>query len=463
MLYDAGTAFPATAAMLPVLATVLVLAVGGPDADPVGPVRLLSQPVGQWVGARSYAIYLWHWPALVLIDARFGPLSTGARVAVVLGSVGVAALTYRLVEDPVRHDRWLAAAPRRGLALGGALCVVAVVAAGLVRAGLPALSTAETATAPTLAVPAAAAAAPGVGAAQAVGAAPTTAAPVAPAPLPQLTGADLPALVAANQAVLEDGVRATKVPSNLRPSLATAVGDRSQLYADDCVNVGVDQELDPCRYGPEDAATTIVLYGDSHAAQWFPAVRAVAEAHGAELIVLAKGGCPVAAVSIPTNTLARTCPIWRDAAIQFIAATAPDLVLTTSWAAYPNGDDEWRAGFDETIGRLAGTTPHLVVLGDNPPAEDLPSSCLSGHVTSADACVADRADVVKASRLAVEQQVAAAHGAAFVDPTDWFCTPSRCPVMIGDILVYRDATHISTVAATWFQPLMAAALAPALG
>ncbi len=373
-------------------------------------------------------------------------------------------MTYRLVEDPVRHDRWLAATPRRGLALGGALCVAAVVAAGLVRAGLPALSTAETAAAPTLAVPAAAAAPPrGRGGAGGRRRTDDGRHRSLPPPLPQLTGADLPALVAANQVVLEDGARATKVPSNLRPSLATAVGDRSQLYADDCVNVGVDQELDPCRYGPEGAATTIVLYGDSHAAQWFPAVQAVAEAHGAELIVLAKGGCPVAAVSIPTNTLARTCPIWRDAAIQFIAATAPDLVLTTSWAAYPNGDDEWRAGFEQTIGRLAGTTPHLVVLGDNPPAEDLPSSCLSGHVTSADACVADRADVVKASRLAVEQQVAAAHGATFVDPTDWFCTPSRCPVMIGDILLYRDATHISTVAATWFQPLMAAALAPAFG
>jgi hypothetical protein len=253
------------------------------------------------------------------------------------------------------------------------------------------------------------------------------------------------------------------VPSNLRPSLATAVADRAPLYADDCVNVGVEQELDPCRYGPPGAATTIVLYGDSHAAQWFPAVRAVAEARGAELVVLVKGGCPVAAVSIPTNTLARTCPVWRDAAIQFIAATAPDVVLTTSWAGYPNGDDEWRAGFEQTIGRLAGTTSHLVVLGDNPPAEDVPSSCLSGHIDSADACVADRADVVKTSRLAVEQEVAAAHGARFVDPTDWFCTPTRCPVMIGDILLYRDATHISTVAATWFQPLMAAALAPGLG
>ena len=74
----------------------------------------------QWLGRHSYALYLWHWPLLVLADARWGPLSWFQRLVAVGVAVGLSALSLRLVEDPVRHARWLAAVPARSLALGGA-------------------------------------------------------------------------------------------------------------------------------------------------------------------------------------------------------------------------------------------------------------------------------------------------------------------------------------------------------
>ena len=252
------------------------------------------------------------------------------------------------------------------------------------------------------------------------------------------------------------------MPSNLRPSLASVGADRAPVYADGCVAIGVETELTPCRYGPDGAAVTIVLYGDSHAAQWSPALIDIAEDRGYELIVLAKGGCPVAAVSIPTATLARTCPIWRDAAIGFIADERPDVVVVSQLADYPNGDDEWAAGFSATMSRLTPLVPHVVVLGDNPPAQREPASCLSENLRRADACAAQRADVVMASRLAIERDIASGLGASFVDTTDWLCTDTACPVIIGDILLYRDVTHITTVAAHWFRPLVEASLAPLL-
>ena len=102
--------------------------------------------------------------------------------------------------------------------------------------------------------------------------------------------------------------------------------------------------------------------------QWSPALKSMANARGFELIVLAKGGCPVAAVSIPTATLARTCPIWRDPAIAYIATAQPDVVIVSAWADYPNADDEWSTGFAATMSAGAQVTPNVVVLGDNPPA-----------------------------------------------------------------------------------------------
>ena len=115
--YSATTIFPGPGALLPVLGTMAVIA-AGPSA-PGGPIVVLRHPTLTWTGARSYSIYLWHWPALVLVAAYFGPLPAWARLAVVLASVVVAAVTFAILEDPVRHWRWLAAKARRGLALGG--------------------------------------------------------------------------------------------------------------------------------------------------------------------------------------------------------------------------------------------------------------------------------------------------------------------------------------------------------
>ena len=101
--------------------------------------------------------------------------------------------------------------------------------------------------------------------------------------------------------------------------------------------IGVDDHLNPCRYGNTTSASIkIVLFGDSHAAQWFPPLQTIAARNGFELIVLAKGGCPAASVSIPTATLARTCPIWRDKAVQFIASEHPDLIIVTGPRAASN-------------------------------------------------------------------------------------------------------------------------------
>jgi hypothetical protein len=421
---------------------------------------VLSHPAGQWIGRHSYAIYLWHWPVLVLCEAQFGSLVLPVRIAVIVLSFGLAAISLRLVEDPVRQARWLAADPRRGLALGAALCAVALGAASIAKVSVPRLDSGTVATAPTLptagqpAPTTAAAVTPASGSAV-VSVAPVTTVPVTLGPLEQ---GDLESLVAANRTVLEQGLTVADVPSNLRPPLGAVSSDRAQVYADGCVAVLRQTELSPCRYGDEDAAVTIVLYGDSHAAQWSPAFIEIAESRGYELIVLAKGGCPVSAVSIPN---ANSCPTWRDRAIEFVAAERPDLVVVSQLSDYPSSDEEWSVGLATTLQRLRPLAANVVVLGDNPPARVEPASCLSDHLRDADACIAERDEVV-AGRVSVEQAVASQLGVSFVDTTDWLCTDTACPVIIGDILLYRDVTHITTAAAEWFRPLVEASLVPLL-
>jgi peptidoglycan/LPS O-acetylase OafA/YrhL len=93
--------------------------------------RVLASPPMRWVGDRSYGIYLWHWPVIVLLDDQRIPLDgvalTLVRVAV---SMALADISYRLIEQPIRTRRRLAG--RRGgvvavLALAGIVAVTFVV------------------------------------------------------------------------------------------------------------------------------------------------------------------------------------------------------------------------------------------------------------------------------------------------------------------------------------------------
>ncbi len=391
MTYDVGTVFPGYMTMLPVLATVLVIVAGGTGGSARGPVVVLRHPVALWIGRHSYAIYLWHWPVLVLVEAEYGPLPLPTRLLLVAVAVGLSAASLRLVEDPVRHSPWLARRAARGLVLGGALCATAVLAGAWMRScRRPARLGRDG------------------GRADARAADDRGRRRPSPRSSPPPRGAERP-----DREPRRPARGRRRIPRRRQPGGARAGtgADRRAIQPAPVAprrrcrsRRGLQRRLrrrragerssTPAATAPTDRAFTVVLYGDSHAAQWFPALEAIAEERQFELVVMIKGGCPTAAVSIPTATLARTCPIWRDQAVALIAAEQPELVLVSASAGYPNDDDEWGEGFAATMRRVVPNASNVVVIGDTPEASDEPTDCLSRNLRRADVCASDRDDVV---------------------------------------------------------------------
>jgi peptidoglycan/LPS O-acetylase OafA/YrhL len=130
-IVDAGSAWPGALALVPTLGTALVLWVGRPSSLWTG-----SAPA-QWLGARSYSIYLWHWPLVVLLGFHGAAESRGWAALGIAASLVLGHLSYVAVEAPTRS--WLSGGRRvrAGLCLVGSLALVAVCAQVVRRTGVP--------------------------------------------------------------------------------------------------------------------------------------------------------------------------------------------------------------------------------------------------------------------------------------------------------------------------------------
>ncbi len=123
-LFNASTPYPGSAAALPVFATALLIAAGTAVAN-LPTERILSTRPFQWFGARSYSLYLWHWPILIIAaEHSFRPLALWQNLLCVLVAIVAADLSYRFVENPVRRSRFLQARPLVSVAMGIGLILV---------------------------------------------------------------------------------------------------------------------------------------------------------------------------------------------------------------------------------------------------------------------------------------------------------------------------------------------------
>ena len=124
--YTSATPYPGAAVALPVISTALIVA-GGIARPRAGAEVLLRLPPFQWMGKLSYSLYLWHWPILIIAAQHVGhPLSVEDNLLWVLFALALSVGSYFLVENPIRHWKFLARSGGRSVSLGGLLIALSL-------------------------------------------------------------------------------------------------------------------------------------------------------------------------------------------------------------------------------------------------------------------------------------------------------------------------------------------------
>jgi hypothetical protein len=243
------------------------------------------------------------------------------------------------------------------------------------------------------------------------------------------------------------------LPADLVPPLDEAAGIRPRIYEEGCHAQAGERKAHACSFGPEDAPYSVLLIGDSHAAQWFPALEAIAEREGWRLYSLTKSACPVPDTPIIVRgKRLRDCPPWRQDAFERIAELHPDLVIAASLggiyqipkAGSPDARERaWRAAWVRSLEELRKGADHVVLLGDTPMWAQEPIPCLRKHRHDIDRCDTPRQDAISTRTERAEQDAAAAAGVAYVPTADLVCPGDPCLAVSGDTLVLVDIQHMT--------------------
>jgi peptidoglycan/LPS O-acetylase OafA/YrhL len=243
------------------------------------------------------------------------------------------------------------------------------------------------------------------------------------------------------------------------PSLfAKAMSDLPPIYAAGCDRWFQDAELTPCWVGGRaEHRKTAVMLGDSIGAQWQPGVRAALPAEEWNLLVLTKSACPIVDQDIEYSRVGGTytvCSEWRESAVEYTLALAPDLVIFGSSQSYDFSEDEWRDGTARLLDRLAAPERAFVLWIGNHHLSQHGPQCLAraerlGRGLAAcndNRPAVDNVPRIRAAFEALERERA---GVNVLDPNIWACPEARCLAALDEsVVVFRDLQHVTATFAT---------------
>ena len=487
MAFTDTTPFPGTAALLPVVgaAIVIVAAARGPRS----PTRLLALRPIQHVGDTSYSIYLWHWPLIVLWPYAFGQVDA---IPIAIASIGLAWASKALVEDTFRFAPSLQplGPTFRFAAIG--MIVVSLIGGGLrieaqlrIDAAVASPAGLEELTGDRLVdddwenwddpvtVPSPAASEPGSPAGGGSTAQPGPSAKPAAASPSLDPAAAIRSCRGAAAIVRGFDVCPQDASARMIPDPVAAAGDMSDAYRDGCWIYTPFTAHTTCRYG--DGEVKIAIVGNSHAGQWLPALQVLAKRHGWKITTFLASRCNATDATLELWGGTAGCLDYGRWVMEETRGDAFDLVITSQrQSVTTSGDDrrETRAaaedGYRTYLQRWSRGGTNVLILRDTPfPGHTLDSvpDCLVAHRSNQAACAGTREEWRSTDPLYDVAVELGLPGVATIDTTPFLCTETTCPAVIGSVVVYFDASHMtatySRTTARFIEADILAALSPA--
>jgi peptidoglycan/LPS O-acetylase OafA/YrhL len=406
--YGQATAFPGDAAALPVLGAALVVAGGIGPAASGGAGALLSRRPLPLIGDTSYAYYLWHWPVLVIVAGYAGhDLSTLQNVGLMVAALVLSRLTYLAFENPLRHADRLRA-PGRALLLWPASVAAVLLAVALSSSSLPTYATA----APRLLLGA-------------------HASPAAPADAAAISRRVERAVAASVAPARQDD----PVPHALVPAVDRLDGDIFPL--DQCKGPKTKggRTAGLCTLGDDNADRVLAVLGDSHVQMWMPGIVRFGNEHHWRVMPFAKSACEAFKLWTPTR-----CGPWFTWAKAQMRRLHPGAIVVGHF--YSGWGKASIAAIGRELRELRALSPRVILLEDPPNRPERSVDCLLARGATLGSCTFPVTAEQSAIYAGVRRQAAAA-GAAYVRTRQWLCAGGRCPTVVGNVIVFKDTSHLT--------------------
>lgn len=432
LLYDSSIPFPGTAAILPVAATSLVI-YANLNSGPVA--KLISFRPIQWIGDHSYAIYLWHWPLIILTPfvLQVDKLSSLMKLAIILLTFALAAVSAAFIERPLMSTGIKPnLRPRTIFAI---VLVISTTFGGSIwltvdannRALLQRIEEVNRLS----------------------------------EQLPKCLGAQVMAVGESNCVNNE--------LKGFYPSLEAASSDNG-FDRKVCSSVSrSDWKPKDCQIGERGADIRIALVGDSHAGHYRGAFKRLAKLNHWSVNVFGKGACPFSdAVRVHDAELTASCKKWVVEVKRQLLNGNYDLVVTSQaagveWTTSPGMSQEESAesGLVTLWSDVIAKGIPVVVLKDNPRPIAKVLRCL--ELKTLDECMNKRSKA-----FLYDPQVGAVAKinnplVTLVNLDDFFCAETQCSPVIGHVIVYRDAGHLTNTYVSTLSPFIEPKIIAALG
>ena len=422
-LYNPQMPYPGTAALLPVLATALVI---NANANAGLLANLLSFKPIQWVGDHSYAIYLWHWPLIVLTPfiLHVEKLTSLVKFSLIVLTFLLAALSAALIERPLMSSGIKPnLRPRSVFAI---LLVFSTVFSGSVALAIdnsnkPIEQSVDDATKLALA---------------------------------------LPKCFGAQAMVLGEDKCINKDLKGLYPSIEAATSDNGVDKAGCKLMTRSEWKPKDCQIGIANSKIRIALAGDSHMAQYRGAFMRLAKLNKWQVDLFVKGGCPFSSSSrVQDAELTSSCKKWVVEIKRQILTGKYDLLVTSQasgveWTEKPGVTQQEMAvrGITSLWSEIIAKGIPVVAIKDNPKPVDDVLRCL--ELNSLAKC-----STTSATAFQFDAQVEATKRlnsklVTLVNLDKFFCAKGTCKPEVGHVLVYREGNHLTNTFTVTLSPFI---------